>query len=136
MKLDWAKLKEFAALPAGKQILIGLILLLTSSWSLNGWLGVKVLRSETEKQNLVDSAGRDKLRLQKECSDTLTATLKRFEQEKAVMYIAAIRKLEDKERDLDAALAEQRQIVLTQKRTGAKLQRITSNVSKLVTDGK
>lgn len=136
MKIPWTDIQKFLALPAAKQVVGGLIILLfiigTVSANVIVYQENRAKVAEKALKDLSDSCGVQKLALQREYSDTVKVLLRNFEREKSAIYVAAIDKLEAKEKQLDEALIEARAVIHTQNRTRQKLQKISTKVSSII----
>lgn len=134
--IKWVQIKEFLAMPAAKQVVGILVLVIIGMAMIGGTvilhLDRRTVKADERATQCEKECGLEKLKIVREYSDTVRILVQNFSQQKDAIHEAAVKKLEEREKALDEALNEARNVILTQQRTRAKLQKITSKVSQIV----
>lgn len=134
MRFEWDKIKEFVSLEAGKQVVAGLILIvgfLVSAciFFYNGKSNAEAREMACEKR-----CSQEKFQLLSDYKDSINVISQRNTAVIYSKYEAEIAKLEAREVEMDAALRRVAQGQFIQRRTSYKINKITKDVSQIVTN--
>lgn len=136
MKLTWGEVKEFAAMPAGKQLVVVLFLGIMAVTAIAGPVIAYYVREEAkaraEARDCEMKRGEVSLQITRAANDTIRAILQRCEYDKMAFRDKIETELRERIAAVNDVLQETREVRATQRRSQERLRTITQKVSKIL----